>query len=90
MKKQPRLADLDQLHPVLIELKSLIEKHDFTYAYSDDHRVWRRGQDSLQAIQLVTSKADEIGLGLAANELWNKYCPSFMRIVGTEDAQDEG
>lgn len=81
MQIQKNLASLDQLPPVLQELKALLEKHDFTYSYSDDHRAWQRGQQSLLDIQFVTTKADEIGLGLAATELWDQYCPKFMRIL---------
>lgn len=81
MKQQTRLASLDKLPPVLLELQALLEKHDFTYSYSDDHRAWQRGEESMQDIRFVTSKADEIGLGLAATELWDKYCPKFMQIL---------
>ena len=81
MQIQKNLASLDQLPPVLQELKALLEKHDFTYTHSDDHRAWRRGEESLQDIRFVTTKADEIGLGLAACELWDQYCPKHLKIL---------
>lgn len=30
--------------------QELVEKHDLTYDYSDDHRAWRRGHESHQEI----------------------------------------
>lgn len=35
----------------LAELKELIDKHDLTFAYSDDGGVWRRGQAELHRIR---------------------------------------
>lgn len=32
-------------------LKNTLKSHDFNYQRSDDHSVWKRGVDSLQAIK---------------------------------------
>jgi len=51
----------------LEKFKELVNAHDLTYSYSDDFRVWARGQDSWAAI-------NEAAKGLDPKEccaIWN-------------------
>ena len=51
----------------LDDFKKLVEAHDLTYSFSDDHRVWTAGQASWEAI-------DEDAKGLlprAVAKIWN-------------------
>jgi len=38
------------MNPELITLDNLLCWHDWHYQYSDDHRVWQRGQREYDAI----------------------------------------
>jgi hypothetical protein len=42
----------------LERFKELVDRHDLTYSYSDDHRVWTRGQDSWAAINEAAKGLD--------------------------------
>ena len=56
-------------------LRTLIKQHDFTYDYSDDHRVYTKGSQQLKKINEVAerfTKADFIAL-------WNQYAPEIMQ-----------
>lgn len=39
------------------DIKRLIDSHDYTYQYSDDHRYYRRGQSEYDAIQRALNDA---------------------------------
>ena len=84
MKEQYSLDQLDQLPEVLRELESLLESHDFTHSYSDDHRVWQKGFSQLGDITVLLDKAYESGYSVAAVDLWNKYSPDFMKLAAYE------
>jgi hypothetical protein len=54
--------------------------HDWTYEYSDDHRVWQKGtqqRDELKGIEL-----ELLALGTTMKEIktiWNEYAPEMFR-----------
>ena len=48
--------------------RAMCKQHDLTYAYSDDHRVWRRGCDTLMQI---LAAAKELPEGVASR-IWNE------------------
>jgi len=49
------------------EFRTMCEQHDLTYAYSDDHSVWRRGTDSLRRVREAAAQlGDE-----KAVPIWN-------------------
>ena len=37
----------------LQEFYDLLKRHDWTYNYSDDHRVWQKGLDESKMIQHI-------------------------------------
>ena len=49
------------------EFARLVRQHDLTFAFTDDHRVWLAGQDTLQAIMTMRDKLDPE----VANAIWN-------------------
>jgi hypothetical protein len=52
----------------------LMENHDWTYGYSDDHDVYRHGMQSETAIREALA---ELSFELA-EATWAKYAPSSM------------
>lgn len=48
------MAEDSRAHDVIASLDqfaALVETHDLTYQYSDDHRAWERGQDEYDRIK---------------------------------------
>jgi len=79
MQTNPTLNDLNALPRVLIELKEMLQKHDWFYSYSDDHRAWQKGHDQSLDIYALLNKAAELGYGDAAKELHSKYIPDVLK-----------
>lgn len=44
------------LQDEVMAFKAMVEKHDLTYAYSDDHRYWVAGEASMKAIREAAAK----------------------------------
>ena len=79
MQTNPTLNDLDVLPQVLVELRKILENHDWFYSYSDDHRVWQKGRDQSADINTLLNKAKELGYGDAASELYQKHIPAVFK-----------
>ena len=64
-------------------LAQCLKSHDWYYGYSDDHRVWSRGEEEHRRIYALYSKlSDEIGEE-GALEVWNENAPlAFKRHGG--------
>lgn len=60
-------------HPDLLQLKTLLEKHDWTYMYSDDHRAWSKGTAQSDEIRRQMDICCGLGLSAEANELYEEY-----------------
>lgn len=41
------------------ELYKILQNHDWSYEYSDDHYVWRRGSESLSKLKLILQEVKE-------------------------------
>lgn len=56
----------------LVEFIELLQRHDWYYQYSDDHRVWQRGQSQWNRIRAIReeNKAD-----LNFEKAFNRECP---------------
>jgi hypothetical protein len=53
----------------------LVGSHDLTYSYSDDHRYWTRGEESIRKIRAMQErlvKQDPENKKKCA-EIWNKW-----------------
>ena len=63
------------MNQTLADFESKLRSHDWTYQYSDDHAVWRRGQAEREAIaaQLIQLKSQ--GLASEAEALYKQYSP---------------
>lgn len=48
------------------DFEQLCMQHDLTYSYSDDHRKWRNGNESLHKIREAAKFVDN------AAEIWNR------------------
>ena len=47
---------------------SLLKSHDWYYAMSDDHGVWRKGSDARMNLMNLQKTLDPDG------SIWNKHC----------------
>lgn len=52
----------------LHELYKLLENYDYTYTFSDDHRVWKRGEAQAKEIKTAVNQ-----LGLAGKQLRDSF-----------------
>jgi hypothetical protein len=55
-----------------IELERRLQSHDWTYAYSDDHRYWSAGDSNWKRICVLELKVSPEKF----QELWKKYAPA--------------
>ena len=67
---------MSQLEMDLFEV--MLQKHDWTYHYSDDHRYYTKGRDEAHKIRIMMERLEEAGLGDQAKELFEKYRPEFI------------
>lgn len=56
----------------------MLQKHDWTYHYSDDHRYYTKGRDEAHKIRIMMERLEEAGQGDQAKELYEKYRPEFI------------
>ena len=61
----------------LVNLDQLLKSHDWSYEFSDDHRVWKRGTDERNAINQEQKRLISTGLATVeeVQELTQKYAP---------------
>ena len=45
----------------LTEYWDMLNCHDWYYDFSDDHRVWRAGQENMQKLRLLSQQSPEHG-----------------------------
>ena len=64
---------MKEYHPDLLTLKTLLEQHDWTYNYSDDHRAWVKGKEQSDEIRRQMDICCGLGLSAEANELYEEY-----------------
>ncbi len=43
----------------LREFYELLEKHDWYYMYSDEYRVWKKGEEEASTIQQIVKQSEE-------------------------------
>lgn len=56
----------------------MLQTHDWTYHYSDDHRYYVKGRDEAQKIRVMMERLEAAGQGDQAKELFEKYRPEFI------------
>tara|TARA_R100001244_G_scaffold66693_1_gene54806 strand:+ start:408 stop:653 length:246 start_codon:yes stop_codon:yes gene_type:complete len=59
-----------------LSLDKMLESHDWTYHYSDDHRWWKKGREEMN---IINDKIKEIG-GWCPRivTIWNQHAPKSM------------
>ena len=72
--KDTKLTQEASVDQRLETLESLCQSHDWYYAYSDDHRVWKKGTLERDTIALHSALLREQGLGDAVDKIIAKYC----------------
>lgn len=60
----------------LLDVKDLIQKHDFYYQRADDHRAWRKGIGEFMRIQRYKKLIGKKYL----HKLWRKYAPTNVQL----------
>lgn len=70
-------AFLEDVQPTLDHFRLLVEKHDLTYDFSDDHSVWRRGQHERARIKQLMKA---IGDDAACTRIWNETCRQKIQV----------
>ena len=63
----------NRYHPDLLQLKTLLQKHDWTYNYSDDHRYWVKGNKEADEIRRQMDVCCGLGLTEEASELYEQH-----------------
>ena len=53
---------------------NLLMTHDWSYEWSDDPRVFKRGSNERQALRQMQTQVDE------NYDLWNSYAPEMYQI----------
>lgn len=56
-------------------LEKMLKDHDWYYAMSDNHQVWKSGEAHIAMIREQINIADKEGLGEQAKDLYKKYAP---------------
>jgi hypothetical protein len=65
---------LDDTPEVAVEMfTNMVKTHDWYYEYSDDHRVWRQGQNAYDDIHLALKKLT--ARGLEVQKIYDEVCP---------------
>lgn len=53
----------------------LLERCDWTFEFSDDHRVWQRGRARMDELQQLRAVLDH------DRAIWNQYAPANWQVV---------
>ena len=73
--KRAEAERLRKENPQMLEKYiSMLKSHDWSYDYSDDHRVWKKGSDEAGKIRLMARDIDP------DLELYKKYSPFHEQI----------
>lgn len=58
----------------MTEYLAALQRHDWFYAYSDDHSVWKRGAAEATKLREAQIRLDPL------YTLWNEYAPAQFKI----------
>lgn len=59
----------------LDEYTAALKKHDWYFEYSDDHSVWKRGNERHKQLLEAQRQLDPLGT------VWNQFAPRDRKIV---------
>ena len=78
-----RAEKLKKENPQMLEKYiSMLKSHDWTYEYSDDHRMWQRGSDEAGEIRLM---AKDIDPDLKLYKQYSPFHESLQEKLGKDD-----
>ena len=63
----------ENLETLIEEYKRLLSNHDWSYEFSDDYRVWKRGLAEREKLNKMAKVVDPDG------SIWNEYAPKRFR-----------
>jgi hypothetical protein len=66
--------------PSLDKLKEMCEQHDWFYSFSDDHKVWERGNEEIKAIREMMILCQESGMGREAKQIYENWKPEGVNF----------
>lgn len=78
------MAQEIKVTPAVAEYNRLNKDHDYSYMYSDDGRVWRRGNEESKALQAIYDKLtpeEKDLVGLYNNHILRRGLEQFSRPV---------
>lgn len=65
------------MRPEMELLEDMLQSHDWTYHFSDDHRAYVKGRDQARRIRVMMVRLEKMGFENESKELYNKYSPTF-------------
>ena len=65
------------MRPEMELLEHMLQTHDWTYHFSDDHRAYVKGRDQAQKIRVMMGRLEKMGFENESKELYSKYSPTF-------------
>jgi len=66
------------MRPEMELLESMLQNHDWTYHFSDDHRAHIKGRDESQKIRVMMGRLKKMGLEDESVKLYYKYRPDYL------------
>jgi hypothetical protein len=69
-----------------MDYKQLFDKlceHDWSFQYSDDHRVWTKGYRALEELQGAMKTSNRMDVEVATFNFWNKRLAPIQEEVIT-------
>ena len=72
--------DNNNMNNKLQTLEKLLQNHDWFYQYSDDFRVYERGQNAWNTINEVINALKDAGFGKETDDLYDKYLPEPLKF----------
>jgi len=69
------MSKMAEIGLLLQELEEHMKCHDWYYMYSDDHKVWLSGCQSVDAMSAKMNELKELGFEVQVDELWESHCP---------------
>ncbi len=67
-------------HFTLDQLKDLCAAHDWYYSFSDDQRVWKKGNDQINLIRECMLSLQEQGMGKQAKQIYENWKPEGVNF----------
>lgn len=69
------VSGLDEVRKAQVDTyRALLQRHDWSFEYSDDHSVWQRGTEQLRELRMLQAELDVDG------SIWNSVAPAYYRL----------